>query len=172
MKNRSKPAHHAPLFLGAAQHGSTPDAGFTADFQDLYGLAMDQAVGLEKASLAAVACLSSCAIDIYKNESWLSPALGKLFDEAFQALATCIELQLSCLALLTPHALSQASTEASHFVSQATPTPDELAHCMDIAMGERFTAPRREVATISGRQAQREAEEPECRELALAARAS
>ena len=140
MNPRTLPPRNAPLFLAAAEQAQTPYAGFAAEFQELCSLAMDQAIGIEKASLAAIASFQSCAIDIDKNSSWDSPALGKLSEAAAQAIASCIELQLSWLALLASHTLSRVSTVAGRSGSQST-AADELAYSMDIAIGERFTAP-------------------------------
>jgi hypothetical protein len=147
MNHRSTPAINAPLFLMAAEQGQTPDAGFAADFQELYSLAMDRAVGIEKASLAAAVGLHSVLIDLYKNAFGFAPELGNLFDQAARAVASCLELQLSLLAIMAPHAIvgSEAPLQiaapgrsvARYARSQAHPPAEELERSMDIAIGAR-----------------------------------
>src|ERR1700687_1222539 len=93
MNRTSIPATRAPLSLLTAERGQTEqrqtrDAGFTADFQELYSLAMDQAIGIEKASFDAVVCLQSCVIDAVENAPWVSPAIDNLLELAARAIAS------------------------------------------------------------------------------------
>jgi hypothetical protein len=82
--------------------------------------------------------------EISKKDAFLfAPMLGSLFDAAAQVFASSVDLYRNCLALLAPHVFSHVSTAASISGSQAAPTADELAHYMDIAIGERLTAKRR-----------------------------
>ena len=127
----------------------TPDAGFTADFQELYSHGMDRALGIQKASLAAVVRLNANAIDHYMNAFWFSPVLGNLCDAAAQAFASCMELQMSLLTLMASHV---SDTVESISGMQAQFTTDVLERSMDIAIKERFTAPSSTVASISGSQ--------------------
>jgi hypothetical protein len=69
-----------------------------------------------------------------------------------------MEMQMSWLTLLAPHALSHVSTVTSSSSSQDQPNEEELAFSMDIALGERVAPPRRMVASTSGKQAQPETE--------------
>lgn len=145
------------------------------DLQDLCSLAMDQALGIEKASLSTVVHLNSCVVDIYGDA--FTPALGYLFDMAAYAFAFCMELQINWLTLMAPQALSHVaaagSTGTSSFGSQVQPPTAEVwADSMDIAIGEGFTAPKGTVASDTGRQAQPTAGVPESKmEIAMGARA-
>jgi hypothetical protein len=154
MNPRTKTARISTPFFMAANEGKTSNAVVPVDFQNLCSLAMDRAIGIEKASLTTMVCFSSCVLAIYKSAFWFVPELGKLFDTASESLAFCTELQLDLLDQLAPVALSGVSTVATSFGgSQAQPTAEVLAHSMDIAIGERFTAPRSTVTSISGGQA-------------------
>jgi hypothetical protein len=139
MKRTAIPYPNAPLSLLTAEQGQTeqrktPQAGFTADFQEMYSLAMDRAVGIEKASLDAVVQMQSCMIDAFQNAPWgssgvsamvpfdasfnpssdassdLLPALAHLFDLAAQAITSYLELQLGWLAMIAPHAIEKIET--------------------------------------------------------------
>jgi hypothetical protein len=154
MNPRTVAARSAPLSFVAANEDQTPNAGFSVDFQDLCSLAMDQALGIEKASsLTPVVDSNSCLLDIYKNAFCIAPVLSNLSDAAAQVVASCVEFQMGLFALLAPNTLSHVSTVASSSSSQHEPTAEELAFSMDIALGERFTAPRSTVTSISGGQA-------------------
>jgi hypothetical protein len=147
------PANHAPVPL---MNDQTPGTGFTADFQELYSHGMDRALGIEKASLAAVVSLNSCAIDIYRNAFWFVSSLGGLFEMAAQGFASCMELQLSLLTLMGSNV---SSTVASFHGMQVRLTAEVLESSMDIAMGARHVAaPSSTVASSSGRKAQTTAE--------------
>jgi hypothetical protein len=151
--------------LVLANKGQTPNVEFPSDFQDLCSLAMDQAMGIEKASLTTVVRLNSSVIDIYKNAFWFAPVFGDLLDTAAKSFAFCIELQMNWLTMMMPHASSSES--------QAESPAEELAHSMDIAIGERDTTRSNTVMSISGSQAQPTAEVPERNmETAMRARAA
>jgi hypothetical protein len=158
MNPRTVAARSAPLSFVAANEDQTPNAGFSVDFQDLCSLAMDQALGIEKESLVPVVDFNSCLLDIYKNALWFTPIFGNHPGMASQALAFSVEMQMSWLTLLAPHALSHVSTVTSSSSSQDQPNEEELAQSMDIALGERFTASSRMLACTSGKHAQSELE--------------
>jgi hypothetical protein len=162
----ASPASHAPL---SSMKDQTPDAEFKVDFQDLFVLAMDQAIGIEKASLAAVVCLNSGAIDSSMNALRFSPAFGNLFNTAAQAFASCMELQLSLMSLMASHV---SDTLESISGMQAQLTAEVLERSMDIALGERFALPI-SMGSNSSSQAQATAEVPEpCTDMAMAVQAS
>jgi hypothetical protein len=48
---------------------------------------MDQALGIEKASLSTVVTLNSCVFDIYQEALRFTPVLGNLFDLVAQSVA-------------------------------------------------------------------------------------
>jgi hypothetical protein len=127
----TKTARSAPLPLVAAKKDQIPNAGFPGDFQDLFSFGMDQAIEIQKASLSTVGCLNSCAIDIYKNAFWFAPVLSNLFGAAAQSFASCMKLQLNWLTMPIGASRSAASPSSS---------AEELANCMDIAIGERKVA--------------------------------
>jgi hypothetical protein len=127
----TKTARSASLPLAAAKKGQTQNAGFPGDFQDLFSFGMDRAIEIQKASLSTVVCLNSCAIDIYKNAFWFMPSLGGLFETAAQSFASCMDLQLNWLTM---------PITASRNAAIPSPSAEELANCMDIAIGERVTA--------------------------------
>jgi hypothetical protein len=124
---RSVPANKHPLTLVAAKHPS-PDPGF----QDLFARGMDQALGIEKASLDTVVCLSSCAIDIYKNAFCLAPAVRELFDATGKAFAACLEMQMSWMTIMAPRV---AGHSASSSGSQYQASAEMLEQSMDVAIG-------------------------------------
>ena len=158
MNPRTVAARSAPLSFVAANEDQTSNDGFSVDFQDLYSLAMDQALGIEKESLSPVVGSKSCLLDLYKNSFCIASVLSNHSDTAAHALASCVELQMGLIVLLAPHALSQVSTETSCSSSQDQPNEEELAFSMDIALGERFTASGRMPACTSSKHTQPEPE--------------
>jgi hypothetical protein len=160
MNPRTKPTVKAPLSSLAAAQDQTYSA-FTHEFQELCSLAMDQAIGLEKASFDAVLQMQSCVIDAcdvsqfdvskydvsnYEAASCFTPALGNMVDLMAQAVASLMELQLACLKMMTPQA-SHKTEPVLHLVEPArkaaatsVPAPAQppahaLAHSMDVAIG-------------------------------------
>ena len=149
MKARSKPTRSEAPFLMAAIEGLTPVSGSLVDFQNLYNHGMGRAVEIHKASLAASVCLQSCAIDIYRNASCLTPEFAAFLDLAAKSFAQCVELHSNWLSLLALPGMTLIG-----FGSQAAPTADELAHHMDIACGHLHTVPGSTVASGSGTRSQ------------------
>jgi hypothetical protein len=158
MNAGTQTARGAPLSFAAAEEGKTQNAGFPVDFQDLCSRAMNRALGIEKASLSTVVSLNSSVLDIYETSLWFAPVFSNLLDLVSQAVACSMELQMNWLTLLAPYALSHVATPDSRVAStsgcQAQPAADELAHSMDIAIGERFTVPGSTVTSRSGGRAQ------------------
>jgi hypothetical protein len=182
MKPRTMPASNGKLFLMAANQGQSPNAGFPAVSRDVRSREIDQAME-EKASPLMVVRLNSYVLDIYKNAFMFAPAFGYLLDTAAKSFALCMEWQVNCLTLMASRAkegygtllnvAAPSSTVAGSSRGQAQPTAEELAHSMDIAIGERFIAPSSTVTSISGGQAQPTEEVPESSmEIAIAARAA
>lgn len=149
---KTRSTRNATPFLIPGDEGQAPVAGFPVDFPELYSLGMDRVVEIHKASLAAAVCLHSCAIDIYKSASCLTPDLGAFLDMAAKSFALCMELHSNWLTLLAP---------VNMLAAQAAPTADELAQHMDIACGHTATAP--DIAPVSSHRsrAKRAAEKPE-----------
>ena len=143
MNTATAPARSAKLFLVASNEGHTPNAEIPDDSLRLWSLGMEQAIEIEKVSLATLACLNSCTIEIFKNAWWFAP-------------------------VLVPGV--SRTVESS---SGGQPTEDELAYAMDIAIGEQYTVPRSTVTSISSGQAQPTEELPESgMEIAIMARAA
>jgi len=156
MNLRTKPTVKAPLAFLAAAQDSTPYTALTQDFQHLCSLAMDQAIGMEKASFDAVLQMQSRVIDacdVSKTDvskfdvaPCFTPELGNLFDLMAQAIACFMELQLAWMKMMTPHAthstepvvhlVAPARKVASSTVPARPQVPAHvLAHSMDIAIG-------------------------------------
>jgi hypothetical protein len=137
MNPKTIPARNAPRLPVAAKQGQTPGAGFSVDFQDLFSLGMDRAIGIEKASLAAAARMQSDVLDHYKNGYWFSPALGKLFGTATEVFASCMELQMSWFALMASHISSTVASSSGMQARQARLAAEALERGMDIVIGAR-----------------------------------
>jgi len=154
MNAGTQTARSAPLSFVAAKKDQTRNAGSPVDFQELCSFAMDQALGIEKASLATLVSLNSSLLDISESSLWFTPVFGNLIYVAAQAVACSIELQMSWFSLLSPqHAATPGRAVAGNAGEEAQPTAEELAQGMDIAIGEQFAAPRSTVTGISGGQA-------------------
>jgi len=156
MNPRLKPTVQAPLSSLAAALDPTPYSAFTHEFQELCSLAMDQAIGVEKASFDAVLQMQSRVIDACDASKYdaskhdavccFTPMFGNLFGLMVQAITAFMELQLACLKTLTPQA-SHKTESVLHLVEPAhkaagasAPAPAHtqahaLAHSMDIAIG-------------------------------------
>jgi len=155
MNPRFIPNHKAPLSSLAAAQDQSLYHGFTHDFQELCSLAMDQAIGMEKASLDAVLHMQSCVMDAcdvsnydvskFEAATCFTPALGNLFDVMVQTFTTFMELQLAWLTMMTPYAAPKTET-VLHAVAPARkvtgivrtmphPPAQGLEHSMDIAIG-------------------------------------
>jgi hypothetical protein len=159
MNPRTKPTVEAPLSSLAAAQDQTYSA-FAHEFQELCSFAMDQAIGLEKASLDAVLRMQSRVIDAcdvsqfdvskydvsnYEAASCFTPALGNLLALMAQAVASLMELQLACLKMMTPqaghktesvlHLVEPVRKAATSVPAPAQPPAHALAHGMDVAIG-------------------------------------
>lgn len=156
MNPRTKPTSPAPRRSLSAEQDQSPYTAFTHELQELCSLAMDQALGMEKASLDAVLQMQSCVIDAcdlsnydasgYEAASCFTPALGNLFGLMAQTITSFMELQLAWLTLMTPYATPKSETvlhlvaPARKAVSSTVPTPAQppahaLERSMDIAIG-------------------------------------
>ena len=102
MNPRITPAYSPPNF-----------AGFPGHFQDLCSFAMDQAIGIEKASLTTLVSLNSSVLDFYKNAFWYPPVFSDLLDAAARSLALSMEMQMNWLTLMAPLATEGLRTASS-----------------------------------------------------------
>ena len=81
-----------------------PYAEYNAGIQDLFSHAMDRALGVQKASFAAVVKMQNNVIEMQKHAFEGEPAIGNIFEAASQAYATCLEIQLSWLNMMVDFA--------------------------------------------------------------------
>ena len=157
MNPRTIPTTNAPLSSLAAEQDQSPYTAFTHDFQELCSRAMDQAIGVEKASFDAVLHMQTCVIDACDVSNYgvskdaaatcFTPALGELFDVMAQTITSFMELQLAWLTMMTPYAAPKSETvlhvvaparKAAGIVHTMTHPPAQgLDHSMDIAIGAR-----------------------------------
>jgi hypothetical protein len=117
MNPRTVAARSAPLSFVAAKKDHTSEANFPDVFPDLCSLAMDQALGIEKESLAPASNSGS------------------------QDQTTPDELAYSMDITLGERFTAPGSTVATSSGIPAQPKAEELAQSMDVAIGERFAAP-------------------------------
>jgi hypothetical protein len=120
------------LFSVGEKQGQTPNASFSAEFQELSSLGMDRALGIQKASLAAAVRLQSDVIDSFKNASWCTPELAEWLDEMAHAFASCMELQMTLFSLMGNQV---SSTIASIPGMDARMAAEVVERSMDRAIG-------------------------------------
>jgi hypothetical protein len=150
----------APLSSLAAAQDQTPYSEFTHDVQELCSRAMDQAIGMEVASLDAILHVQSCVMEAcsvsnyseYQAASCFTPAFGTFFDLMTQTFTSFMELQMACLTIMTPYAVPKsetvlhvvaparrtailASTDSANLRTMPHPPAHGLEHSMDIAIG-------------------------------------
>jgi hypothetical protein len=147
-------------------------AGFSGHFQDMCSFAMDQAIGIEKASLTTLVSLNSSVLDLCKNTFWYAPVFSDLLDATARSLTFSMEMQMSWLTALAPLA-----TKGFHTASSSDgPTrheDDKLAESMDIALGAGVSAPSSTVPSNSDQHSQPAEEESEyVMDKAIGARAA
>lgn len=99
MKARPFPSTDTELHMGSEPRHE-PYAAYTADMQDLFSHAMDRALGMQKASLDAVAKMQSEVLEMQKHLYESEPAFSNMMDLAFEAYGTCLEIQMTWLDLL------------------------------------------------------------------------
>jgi hypothetical protein len=87
--NTTMAAGERTLSLVEVPQHPTPSGGFAAEWIDLYGDAMDQALGIEKTSFSALAELNSCAVDACDRLA------GDFAETVCNVLAVCLKAQLS-----------------------------------------------------------------------------
>jgi hypothetical protein len=138
MNPRTTAARSAPLLPVDAAHSQ--EARFFDVIQDLCNSAMDQALGIEKASLAPIAGLNSCLRGMVERALDFSPVFGNHLQAVSQVFAFSMELQLNFLNLLAPPFWSHASQGEVISAGQHQPAADELAQSMDVAIGEPYSA--------------------------------
>jgi hypothetical protein len=92
------------------ERNQNPYTDYNAGIQDMFGQAMDQALGVQKASLNAVVKMQNDVIEMQKHAFEHEPAIGNIFEAASQAYATCLNIQLSWLNMMVSWAKQGAET--------------------------------------------------------------
>ena len=99
--------NNAQLHLAPERRRNTY-TGYNAGIQDLFSQAMDQALGVQKASLAAMVKMQSDVIEMQTHAFEGEPVLGDVLETASkaaaQACSTCLEFQLSWLDMMATFA--------------------------------------------------------------------
>lgn len=88
----------------AAERRQNAYTDYNTGIQDLFSNAMDRALGVQKASLAAVVKMQSDVIEMQRHAFESEPVIGNIYEAASeaatQAYATCLETQLTWLDML------------------------------------------------------------------------
>ena len=148
MSAGTQTARSAPLPLVAANEDRAKNARFPVDFQDLCSLAMDQALGIEKASLSTVVSLEFMRTRYLSGSSAVQPRIRQSFRPDGSSGGLLYRIANELAHPVGPTFLSHLAAAAS----QSQPTEKDLAHSTDIAIGGS-----RAVTSISGGHAQRKA---------------
>jgi hypothetical protein len=132
-------AADAPMFLFEVERKEALHPALMTAWQDFYCYQMDRAMGIENESLAMAIRLQSSMIDQF-SQMPCPPALRSLFETATKALKSCLELQMSWLAMMVPISPVQ-QVSSSLFVLESAAgghtSDDEYERCMDIALGSQ-----------------------------------
>lgn len=131
MNPRTKPGPNAALYPVAANEGETPITGFPGDLHDVYTLGIGQAIEFERAWLASIASLNSCAIGASKSAVRMPLPFDIFFDTMMRVFASGMAFQQSWLSLILP---SAGSKTASDPVRQVQPQEKESKDGMDFAV--------------------------------------
>lgn len=130
------------LSLVEVHQRHTSGGGFASDLLELYGEAMDRALGIEKSSLTAMAELNSCAADTCERLT------GNLFETVCGVFASCMQAQLSWLTLMSEGTavLLAVAVPVGVFAAAGESSVQAWAglldhNSMDVAMGESSGAP-------------------------------
>ncbi len=85
-----------------------PYTDYNAGIQDLFSQAMDRALGVQKASLAAMVKMQSDVIEMqthaFEREPVLDDVVETASEAAAQAYSSCLEIQLSWLDMMATFA--------------------------------------------------------------------
>jgi len=133
--------HRTLSLVEAPQHPAT-SGGFASDWIDLYGDAMDDALGIEKTSLCAMAELNSCAVDACERLA------GDFTETVCSVLAACMNAQLTWFNLMSAASKALMSVPlpvAVFALASGASTPASagaLEHdSMDLALGDENASP-------------------------------
>lgn len=129
MNPRTKSVPSAALYPAPANAGETAITGFPGDLQDLFSVGIGEMLDLERASMASLVSLNSCAIEVYKSACGLPVLVAPFLETMTKSLQSCLELQMNWLGLL---ASRSGSTGASDPVIQDPPEAEEEAYAEDL----------------------------------------
>jgi hypothetical protein len=87
----------------AADEGETQITGLPGDLHDVCTLGVGQAIAFERAWLASIASLNSCAIGVSKSALRMPLPFDIFFDTMTRVFAPFIGFQQSWLNLILPH---------------------------------------------------------------------
>ena len=124
--NTTMAAGDCALSLVEVNPKETSNAGFPSDFLDLCSEAMDQALGIEKASLSAMVEINSCALDTCEHLA------GDLWGAAVRVFASCVQAQLSWLTLMLPSVCEESKALRNVAAAAGMPSIDQG---MDVVIG-------------------------------------
>jgi hypothetical protein len=114
------------LSLVEVNPNKTSNGGFPSGLLDFCSEAMDQALGIEKASLSAMAEINSCALDSCEHLA------GDLLGAAVRVFASCVQAQLSWFTLMLPYVCEE--NKALPCVAAAAGAPS-IDQGMDVVIG-------------------------------------
>jgi hypothetical protein len=118
MNPQIMPARSAACYPVPARRGETPIIGFPGDLQDTCVVGIGELLEFERASLASVASLHSCTINICRNTFGLPSLYAPFLEVMTKSFQSCLELQMSWLNLLLPPAGRTIAREPDFQVQQ------------------------------------------------------
>jgi hypothetical protein len=127
MNTRTKAGPNAALYPVTDNEGETQITGFPGDLHDVCTLGIGQAIEFQRAWLASIASLHSCAIGVSRSALRIPLPLDIFFDTMMRIFAPCAGLQQSWLNLMLPRDASKSSR------STVSPYPPEPGKKMEIA---------------------------------------
>jgi hypothetical protein len=129
------PEHPA---VAAARKAGTPVilCGLCGDtVPELCDRGMNPGHAIEPASLRTpVVGAKSSYMDVCKNMLWYPAVLANFVGAAVQAYATCFELQMHWLGMLTPHTEGEVSGELETKPPATMAEKEEMEHGIDVAV--------------------------------------
>jgi len=128
------PEHPA---VAAARRAGVPVilCGLCGDTVDeLCDRGMDQALAVEKVSRAPSTAAKSSYLELCQNLFWYPAVIANFVGAAVQACATCAELQMHWLGLLTPHTEGNVSGGLETKPPATRAEEEEMEHGIDVAV--------------------------------------
>lgn len=123
MNPRTKPARSAARYPVTPNEGETAITGYPGDLQDLFNVGIGEMIELERASLASLVSLNSCALDLCKSNFCFPLFVAPFVETMTKSLQSCLELQMNWLDLMLPGTGSKAASSPAR---QDPPAPEEV----------------------------------------------